>query len=409
MRPAGLVSVIREMRQSGPAGCARSSSLPRSWPRFTNASAAMSSSGHVFVGLFVRVDLAARRVELVGPRGHEARQARHHLAVREARCRAAPDRRAFDFPAGQAQAPVGVGAQRGHLEVVEHAPEDVDAARLDVHAVQFERVGGLRGRGRRGGAGGLLAVERQPLVEVEIGDLSAHPDARTVGGAAARDRRSQQQQRAVDGAGVLPERAVRDHAQGVAVVDDELVLAGLAGDFAALDLDGRDLRRRLADRRRQVDGRALQVRLDHPRGRRGRGDRGCLPLGRARDPGKPGRVEFAAQHGQVGRAVGGHAHPPVAARDRDLHRSAEDVRDEVARLHRRLGEHEVPADLRQRRHARKANLVVDELEVAGDLHAFALAERKRELERELAGARRLHAVGEAPRPLADRALARRSG
>ena len=50
MRPAGLTSESLVIRQSGPIGCASSSNLPRSWPlRDTNASAAMSSSGHVFL------------------------------------------------------------------------------------------------------------------------------------------------------------------------------------------------------------------------------------------------------------------------------------------------------------------------------------------------------------------------
>jgi hypothetical protein len=60
-----------------------------------------------------------------------------------------------------------------------------------------------------------------------------------------------------------------------------------------------------------------------------------------------------------------------------------------------LRELEVAVDLRQRGHARQADQVADELVVAVDLRAFGIAERERELERELA-ADGLRAVAECP-------------
>ena len=125
---------------------------------------------------------------------------------------------------------------------------------------------------------------------------------------------------------------MRDHAQLVAVVDDELILAGLAGDFAALDLDRRDLGRRLSDRGRKVDRRALQIRLhDH-----------VVPVvvvvavacHSAVPPilRKPARIDFAAQHGEVRGAVRDDARARFTARDPDLHRAAEHVGDEVGAI-----------------------------------------------------------------------------
>ena len=112
--------------------------MPTSWPRVMNASATMSSSGHVFFA-FSLVSISLRAgCSSSGPGGTKRDEARHDAAVGKRRRRAAPRCGAFDLAPGHAQSPIVVGARRVDLEVVQHPTEHVDAARLDVDAVELE-------------------------------------------------------------------------------------------------------------------------------------------------------------------------------------------------------------------------------------------------------------------------------
>ena len=109
-------------------------------------------------------------------------------------------------------------------------------------------------------------------------------------------------------------------------------------------------------------------------------------------------IELALERGEVGNAVGGNAHAALAARHGNPGRAAEHLRGQFARLHRLVGKGKMSVELRQCRDAGYAQLVADELVIAGGLDVTALAERYLHVDRKLAIARRLRAVGEVPDP-----------
>jgi hypothetical protein len=350
----------------------------------------------------VGVDFAAHRVQLVGAWRNEARQPRHHAPVRQIGACAAPVRGAVELAPGDAKAPFVVRARGAHLEVVQHAPEHVDASRLDVEAVELEHA--RRRRRGRCGLRRLLAVEREPLVDVEVGNVPAHPDASAVRSTATRDRAAQQQKGPVHGARPLGKVTVRDDANVAAVVDGQRVLEALARGLAALDANGRHLVGQLADRRREFEIGAFEVGLDHPARRVAARLRGELPIGIARDAAAHRQVELARQRREVRRARRTDAHAAFLRCHGDLREAAEHIRGEIARLHAALRKLEMSVDLREHGQPRHSEGIGHELVIAAHLRAIGIAERQRDLQRELALAGGLRTFGDAPDPLADGTL-----
>ncbi len=160
------------MRQSGPTGCARSSNAPTSWPlRVTNASATMSSSGHVFFAFSLASISLRAGCSSSGPGGTKRDRRAITRPFGRSGAGTAPVRGAVDLAPGDAQAPFVVRARGAHLEVVQHPPEDVDASGLEVDAVELERRAPSTASSGADFADSLR-VEREPLVDVEVARMS---------------------------------------------------------------------------------------------------------------------------------------------------------------------------------------------------------------------------------------------
>ena len=118
-----------------------------------------------------------------------------------------PRRRSRDLAPAQVELPVLARAAGDDLEVVEPAPEDLEFADVEIDAAQ--RRGGVVA----GGRGRLVPLaQRQPVVDVERGQLAAYPDAGAVGphSVGAPHGAAERQQGAIDVHAILAELAVRD-------------------------------------------------------------------------------------------------------------------------------------------------------------------------------------------------------
>ncbi len=367
----------------------------------------MSSSGQGFapplerLGLVALVVTAGLRARLARTRHREARETRDDAPVRHARPRRRPGRRARDLASAQIELPVALRLPRDDLELVEPAPEHIKGADIEIDA-------GERGNRIGSGAdGGLLALpQRKPVVDVEMGQLAAHPDAGTLGPCCVRTVRGapEREQDAIHGGAAFRELPMHGDLRDTAVGHVEMVFTLRRRVAAALDAQRHGVARRLAERRRQVDDGALHRAFEHPRRLPGPHVDGDRPVDRPRKSIEIRRRVLAPQQSQIRRAVAADPNAALGTRDRELRGTAHHVDREIARAQAVLGERDFAVDLRERGCVRKAQFAVREQERAGDLVGFGLLQRQRKLEGETAVPRAGRAIGEMTDHPGDRAV-----
>ncbi len=188
MRPSAFESASCWMRQSAPTGLRDEFEFAQVVPPlYTNVSATMSSSGHG-LSAFRDVSSSARSgCNSPGPGGTnlvEPRQSRVRWAARPTRRATSRCRR---FRVHAAPAASRRRALRRHLQVVQHASEDVELAHVEVHAIHRERMARREPCRRKALRGFSFAYSASHSSRSSSGKLPAHDDARAVGTAAARE------------------------------------------------------------------------------------------------------------------------------------------------------------------------------------------------------------------------------
>ena len=325
MRPASLTSDSRSMRQSRALGARRELHAPEI-PGATD----VTFGGHVELGPRVRPTLGARRfgrrhrrarTHLLGGRDAQAREPRGHASIRLPLAGRGPRHRALERPRVDRGAPAVGSAAGGDLRLLEAPPEDHELARVEIDRAELER-----GRRPPGGPALVGAHHAEPLVDVDLGDVTAQRDARTVGLDAPPRRLAEQHERTLDRRVASVGAALRHHAHAFAVLRDHRVASRIAGRRPTLEAKGHGLRGGLAQRRRQVDARTAQVGVDAPaRGARAMGEVDA-PVGGTGHALQRQAVDVVAERSEIGGARTAHAGGPVAARQRQRVRARRRLR-----------------------------------------------------------------------------------